>query len=289
MNRRWATFVVIMTAFATTSLLLQHMMRTEAAEDLSDPYLDPYAMTMSHQHAGAAYETDAEKKVQMTADWPDGPPEAGIPKRLSLSIASQGAEAITDFETVNEKQLHLIIVSSDLQQFQHVHPEYKGEGVYELPVTFEAGGSYKLFADFKPKGMNELTRSAEVTVAGAPAPAEKLEESESLTATVDGMRIELDMGDHHMAQMATTITYSFFDEKTNEPITDLELYLGAVGHVVAIDESANEFIHVHPLNWAAAGPQAVFGITFPKSGLFRLWGQFQREGNVFVVPFTIKV
>ncbi|MBB3114351.1 hypothetical protein FHS18_006472 [Paenibacillus phyllosphaerae] len=289
MNRSWITIAIIATSVAGTSLLLERMSRTEAASDLSDPYLDPYAMTMSHQHAGAESETEAEKRIGLSVNWPDGTPQAGQPQRLRLTFADQNAGPIEHFEIVNEKQLHLIVVSHDLAQFQHVHPEYKGNGVFELPITLESGGDYKLFSDFKPMGLNELTRSADFTVAGTPEPAVPLEASKTLTATVEGMRIELEFGQQPMAQMATTMTYSLFDASTGDPITDLELYLGSVGHVVAIDETASDFIHVHPLNWAATGPQAVFAITFPKSGMYKLWGQFQRDGKVFVVPFTVQI
>jgi hypothetical protein len=181
------------------------------------------------------------------------------------------------------------VVSDNLEQFQHVHPEYAGGGKFELSIKFPAGGHYKLYADFMPVGMNELSRVSEVEVLGDPTPVTPLEPSGSLSASVNGMNITLEFAEQLMPQMQTSMTYTFTDEKTGEPITDLELYLGAVGHVVAIDQSMEQFIHIHPLNWASSGPKAVFGVSFPKTGMYKLWGQFQRGGQTFLVPFVIKV
>ena len=70
-------------------------------------------------------------------------------------------------------------------------PCTKAQGVFELPVTFSAGGEYKLYADFLPKGMNELTRMGEVEVRGEAAAPSILKPSERLVARVDGMKVEL--------------------------------------------------------------------------------------------------
>jgi hypothetical protein len=37
------------------------------------------------------------------------------------------------------------------------------------------------------------------------------------------------------------------------------------------------------------GPEAKFMTTFPKSGVYKIWGQFQHENKVFIVPFVVKV
>ncbi|WP_337104264.1 hypothetical protein [Paenibacillus sp. YIM B09110] len=278
-------FVLVLAAI----FLLQGTKDAGATGDLSDPFLDPYALSLAHRHAGAGSETAAEKSVAIRLEWPEGEPQAGVPSKLSLSIAGGGGKPIDAFDITNEKLLHLIVVSEDLQHFQHVHPEYKGGGVFELPVTFPASGKFKLYADFVPTGLNELTRTGLVTVSGTTAGSAVLKPSEMLETSVDGMKVKLEFSDELAPQTQMSMTYTFTDEKTGDPITDLELYLGAVGHVVAIDQTTEQFIHIHPLNWASSGPQAVFGAAFPVSGIYKVWGQFQRNGKTFVVPFVIKV
>ncbi|WP_169087607.1 hypothetical protein [Paenibacillus sp. PL91] len=288
---KWTLMVTMLMLALTAAFLLQGMNRfnANASGDMSDPFLDPYALSLAHKHAGPAMESAAEKGVQMELSWPRGEPAAGMPSLLSLTVMNGKGAGINDFEMSNEKLLHLIVVSEDLQQFQHVHPVYNGAGMFELPITFPAGGRYKLYADFLPKGMNELTRMGEVEVRGEAAAPTVLKASEVLAAHAGGMKVELAFPERLAPQTQLSMTYTFTDEKTGEPIEDLELYLGAVGHVVAIDETMGQIIHIHPLNWASSGPQAVFGVSFPASGLYKIWGQFQRDGQTLIVPFVIQV
>jgi hypothetical protein len=86
-----------------------------------------------------------------------------------------------------------------------------------------------------------------------------------------------------------------FDLSTN----DLEPYLGAWAHIMIVSEDRQQFIHAHPMDevgqqhaHAAPGPSPsiIRTITgFRKTGLYRLWAQFQRHGNVITIPYTIKV
>jgi hypothetical protein len=62
-----------------------------------------------------------------------------------------------------------------------------------------------------------------------------------------------------------------------------------VGHVFALDRNVETYLHVHPIEEQAKGPEAQFMTTFPTSGIYKLWGQFQHEGKVFTVPFVIEV
>ncbi|MFC4779244.1 hypothetical protein ACFO9Q_20825 [Paenibacillus sp. GCM10023252] len=286
---KWIMLLLMtMIAFAAVSLL-QGAGRSAGRADLSDPFLDPYALSLAHRHAGHGMESASEKAVQLQIEWTGGPPQAGVHSDLSLTITNGQGELLKDFVITNEKLMHLIVVSEDLQYFQHIHPEYTGQGHFKVNVSFPTGGTYKLYADFLPTGMNELTRSVSVQVQGKLNQPVPLEESDSLTAHVHGMKVQLEFADKPAPGSATSMTYTFTDGKTGEPVEDLELYLGAVGHVVAIDEALQQFIHVHPLNWASSGPQAVFGVSFPVSGTYKLWGQFRRGGVDMIIPFIVTV
>ena len=85
------------------------------------------------------------------------------------------------------------------------------------------------------------------------------------------------------------LTFTIKDEKTKEPITNLQQYLGAAGHVVALTEDAEQYLHVHPMEEKATGPDAKFMTTFPKGGIYKLWGQFKHENELLIVPFVIEV
>lgn len=84
------------------------------------------------------------------------------------------------------------------------------------------------------------------------------------------------------------MNFNIKDHKTGRPITNLQPYLGAVGHVVIISEDTEEYLHVHPMDEKAKEPDAKFMSKFPKSGIYKIWGQFQHEGKVITVPFAVQ-
>jgi hypothetical protein len=72
-------------------------------------------------------------------------------------------------------------------------------------------------------------------------------------------------------------------------VTDLEPYLGARGHLVALREGDLAFLHVHP---ADAGPPEAsisFHAALPSPGRYRLFLQLQHHGVVHTAAFTLAV
>ena len=49
----------------------------------------------------------------------------------------------------HEKYMHVIVVSNDLQEFYHVHPEQKDKHTYEVNLPL-ISKSYKVFIDINP-------------------------------------------------------------------------------------------------------------------------------------------
>ncbi len=159
--------------------------------------------------------------------------------------------------------MHLIVVSKDLSYFDHIHPDYKGNGLFTITTKFPIGGDFKLYADFTPKGASKSVKTDMVTVQGdAPKPV-ALQPETNLTKVIDGKEVTLSF-DHVMANMDLNMNFNIKDAQTKQPITNLQPYLGAVGHVVIISEDTNLYLHVHPSDEKATGPDAKFMTNFPK-------------------------
>jgi hypothetical protein len=207
---------------------------------------------------------------------------------VTIQIEDQNSKSVNKFDINHEKKMHLIVVSKDLSYFDHIHPEYKENGKFEVATQFPAGGDYKMIADYVPTGSTATSKSSWVKVEGAaPAPAGIVPDAEKIR-TVDGKEVTLSI-DHLMAGMDLTLTFHMVDDKTKKPITDLQPYLGAVGHVVIISADTEQYLHVHPIDEKAKGPDAKFMTSFPKSGVYKIWGQFQQNGKTFIVPFVVNV
>ena len=214
------------------------------------------------------------------------PTETGADGELSLTVTGPDGEPVTDFELEHEKELHLIVVRADGQHFAHVHPEMNADGTWSIPWQWEEAGSYRVFADFVPAETGEgITLSTTVQVPGdyQAVAAEPVAET-----TVDGfdVAVEGDLVAGEGSELTMTVT------RDGEPVTALEPYLGAFGHLVALRDGDLAYLHVHPHGDAPAagetsGPEIVFEATAPTEGRYLLFLDFQVDGQVHTAPLVI--
>jgi len=240
-----------------------------------------------HSHGAEGEDSGAAAGLQASFAFPNGAPEAGQRTTLELRISREDGSVVTAYDVSHEKLMHLIAVSEDLSFFAHLHPELEDDGRFTVEAEFPKGGRYKLFADFVPTGAWPVTIGQWIDVAGD-VRDETPPADEELVKTVDGKEVALDISPF-AAQTDAALTFTIRDAATGEPIADLEPYLGAVGHVVIVSEDAESYLHVHPDDASGSGPEAAFHTSFPSGGTYRIWGQFQHEGNVFTVPYTVNV
>ena len=80
-------------------------------------------------------------------------------------------------------------------------------------------------------------------------------------------------------------------ERDGQPVTDLQPYLGAYGHLVALRDGDLAYLHVHPENADTgepeAGPQIGFVAEVPSAGRYFLYLDFKHGDRVRTAPFTV--
>jgi hypothetical protein len=234
--------------------------------------------------------SQGKQEANVHTDWKfDTTPQENTTSQLTISITDHMGKPISEFDVNHEKQMHLIVVSKDLSQYQHIHPTYQGNGVFTVPIAFPQGGNFQLIADFVPKGQSNTVQMHEVSVKGNTPTPISLVPDKTLVKTVDGNEVSLKIDGKLKANQETMLTFNLKDAQTKQPVTDLQPYLGAVGHVVILNEDATKYLHVHPMNESAKGPDATFHTTFPSTGIYKIWGEFQRNGKVITVPFVVEV
>jgi hypothetical protein len=194
---------------------------------------------------------------------------------------------VTRYTTSHDKDLHLIVVRRDLTGYQHLHPRLGADGTWSVPVSITDAGQYRVFADFRPAGRAEgLTLGADIAAAGDYRPRPLPQPSR--TATVDGYTVTL-AGDL-VPGTASKLTLAV--ARDGAPVTDLQPYLGAYGHLVALREGDLAYLHVHPDGVpgdgrTAAGPRIAFYAEVPTAGSYRLYLDFQHNGTVRTAEFTV--
>lgn len=241
------------------------------------------------EHSGHGSEQQKPaNNVKATFAFASGGVKANENNELSIQISTNDGKPVNDFQVNHEKLLHLIIVNRDLSFFNHIHPDYKGNGKFAVGTSFPSGGDYKLFADFIPTDGAGTTLSEWVKVEGKAGEQAAIAADINRIKAADGKEVQLELSSTKAAD-EVVLTFHIVDAQTKKGITDLEPYLGAVGHVVILSADAEQYIHVHPLDEKATGPKAQFATTFPKSGTYKIWGQFQHQGKVFTVPFVVDI
>ncbi|MFE9276287.1 hypothetical protein ACQKLN_04380 [Paenibacillus glucanolyticus] len=239
-------------------------------------------------HSGHEGGHEAASNNYKAAVTSNEPVSAGTETELSIQITDSNGAPVQEFDVNHEKLLHLIIVNRDLSFFHHIHPDYMENGKFTMKTTFPAGGEYKWFADFVPKGAEGTTRSEWLRIEGEEGEASAVQPDTSLIQQVNGKEIELSLS-NTLSNEEVVLSYHIRDAQTKQGISDLEPYLGAVGHVVILSADAQQYIHVHPLEEQSTGPKAEFVATFPHSGIYKIWGQFQHQGEVMTVPFVVEI
>ncbi|MET9324456.1 hypothetical protein ABZX75_30495 [Streptomyces sp. NPDC003038] len=213
----------------------------------------------------------------------DTPRIAAGPAELRFSIKDAAGRKVTAYKTEHGKELHFIVASRDLTVYRHLHPVRGADGTWSTPVDLPAAGAYKAFADFAPaaEGAKGVTLGADLSVPGAYAPNPM--PAAARTAEADGYQVAL--GGTLDAGKAGELTLTV--SKDGKPVTNLEPYLGAYGHLVALRDGDLAYLHVHP-NEGGPGPDVSFTATAPSVGTYRLFLDFQHEGKVRTAAFTVR-
>jgi hypothetical protein len=200
---------------------------------------------------------------------------------FSFRLVDDGGTAVTTFDEVHERRLHLIVVGRNLVDYWHLHPTMDAAGRWTADLPALPPGSYRVLADVKPTGHAGVTLGADLSVAGTVAATELPPVEQQ--ASVDGYDVTM-MGDPQLGESS----FTFAIERDGQAITT-EPYLGAAGHLVSLRAADLAYLHVHPLE-AGGDPSAVrFAVELPSAGTYRLFFEFAHEGTVRTAAFTVEL
>ncbi|WP_433418727.1 hypothetical protein ACQP1V_03490 [Microtetraspora malaysiensis] len=208
------------------------------------------------------------------------------PQTITFRVTGPDGQPVTEFVPEHEKELHFIAVRRDTAGFQHVHPVRDEKGVWTTELTLEPG-DWRFFTDIHPAShTGTLTLGADVAVAGAYDPR-PFPEATGI-AQIGDYTVTLDGGLRPGEASELTLTVS----RNGHPVTDLQPYLAAYGHLVALRVGDLGYLHVHPEGapgdgTTAPGPEISFMAVAPSAGTYRLYLDFQHDGIVRTAEFTV--
>lgn len=278
--------------FAIAGALVPEDAAANWAQDDQASHDDPAASTATpSQPARQAQDLDVTgvtiARSGLTIGPIDAPATPGETSPLSFQILDLDGEPVTDFETARGKDLHLITVRTDGSEYRHVHPELdRATGTWSLPWNWDSAGSYRVYADFTTADATAVTLSRMLDVTGTfePQPATGV----SLRDSVDGFDVTIT--GELTAGSASDLTLEV--TRDGDAVTDLEPYLGAFGHLVALRQGDLAYLHVHahgdePQPGDVAGPEVAFTAEAPTAGRYLLYLDFQVDEQVHTAQFVL--
>ena len=255
---------------------------------------------------GMNMETVDPEAAGVRVEWTSDPaaPLPGQPVALSYRVTdAQSGRVLTDLPLDHERPMHLIAVSKDLSQFQHIHPEPgTDEEAYSVATEFPKDGTYVLYDEFVHDARRVLDRRELPVGEGTDASASL---SPDLAPKTDG-DVSVALFAPQEIKHGEEASFTFALTRGGRSVTDLEPYLGAAAHVAIVSADTKDFAHTHGEAGEAGeghegmgsmdesppsafGPEVSFHHTFPRPGLYKIWGQFGYEGRVITVPYVVQV
>jgi hypothetical protein len=198
-----------------------------------------------------------------------------------FTIENQNDQAIQEFTPIHERDLHLIVVNRELTTFHHVHPTLDVDGTWSIDLPALDAGSYRAVADFQIADGPRLALGTDLTVAGGYRPAELRQPT--WQATTDGYEVQLAAERSDDGEVTAELTV----RRNGDVVTDLEPYLGASGHLVAMRRGDLAYAHVHPVDDDKSEPGVVtFDAELTSAGRYGLFFDFKHDGTVHTAAFT---
>ncbi|MEH7335973.1 hypothetical protein V7161_25425 [Neobacillus drentensis] len=222
----------------------------------------------SHAHEGNAHQQSSQVNAFVQNNQ----------GKIKIFLKDKAGNPVDELEVNHEKILHLIIVDEQLQKYYHVHPERTGTGEFTIEKNLPEG-FYKAFIDIKPKNLAYEVEPVSFIVGNPSAQGHghALVPDTNYSKTIDGETVTLSVNSFKAGE---PVTLSFDLDQTN-----LTPYLGAMGHVVILDEYGKKFLHVHPSN----EKEPIFETQFEKPGIYKIWAEFKQNGKVRAFPFVIEI
>jgi hypothetical protein len=251
----------------------------------------PVTEAHSQDHTGSSHGDHSHhaattNSMLMIATNP-APVTPGVAVSLHMMIHQPNGAMVRKFELTHEKLVHLIVVSEGLEHFAHVHPDVDKSGNFSTQFTFPSSGKYLLFADHKASGEQEATARGELQVGTGVAEVSRLEPNAPGRVSGDSLTADVTIGIESAGSRKITFEIS---DASGKPVTDLEQYLGAMGHLVIISADGSKYVHAHPNeNGQEKAGHVSFEAHFTSPGTYKGWGQFQRGGEVRTIPFVVRI
>ncbi|GAB3741273.1 hypothetical protein GCM10027598_71860 [Amycolatopsis oliviviridis] len=213
---------------------------------------------------------------------------------VAFRILGPDGKPVTRFLDNQTKQMHFFAVRDDMNVFQHVHPTLAGD-TWHTSLALTDGGAFRMFAEFVPLDTKDpkhpvvlgvpFAVPGDTSFAPVPAPA-----GDTVTST--GYRVERAGGETRIPLMRAQVLRFAIRGPDGAPVTAVDPYLGANGHMTGFHTMLLSATHLHPVQQAGVAlvdGELTFHSLFSERGEYRLFLEFSHGGRVHTAAITVAV
>ncbi|HTS30396.1 MAG TPA: hypothetical protein VMH81_31200 [Bryobacteraceae bacterium] len=247
--------------------------------------------------------------------------------RLALELENPGwlNRSTDDLVPDHNHLMHLYVIHvPEMDLVWHLHPERGPDGNFTQSLPAMPGGHYALYGDVVHAiGIGE-TAVGEIEVpniagnpltgddaAGAGPPLANADYSRATSPLPHGYRMVWDRGTGKLQAKRLSEFRFRLEDPDGKPATDVELYMGMLGHAAFVADDRSVFAHVHPsgsapmpaialaqpdnphaghtMTQSGLPAEAAFPYGFPKAGHYRIFVQMKRAGEISTGIFDANV
>lgn len=218
-------------------------------------------------------------------------------------------KTIRSYDVDMTKLIHMIVVSDDMTDFQHVHPALDRNGHLTIALHTAEKGLYHIYIDGLPTGIGRTVFRFDVPVGSAARDAARklhtagnVQQAGPYTVTIDPSRVPFG----EIATVDVTIM------KNGRPANDLHPYLGVMAHGVFIGTKDLAYMHAHGMSQEMLDMNSAndcgdsmmmqmtpmpdnlliantfeFEMLAPRAQNYNFWLQFIGGKTLYTVPFLV--
>ena len=152
-------------------------------------------------------------------------------------------------------------------------------------LQFPKAGQYVAFANFWPRGRDEVSLSTSIEVGGVTTPTAGLTPDASLTRSVGDLRIALQMTAPLKAGQYNYLTFQALDAQGRSRSAQIDLQSGNLAGLYLVSEDLKTFLKPDFVR----RQDLTFSVYFPKPGKYKAWFEFVYPSQLQQVAFVVAV
>lgn len=200
--------------------------------------------------------------------------------KVSIRILDKQKNPITKLEKVDQNKLKLVAINNDFTTLEHVTSNYKGKGVFEGKIKLDENDSYSFFLFVEDDDTSYILSTFQMNS----WEKTKIPKDVLLNKSIKNVNAIL----HFPPLFINEESELVFQLNNNKGKNKLNPLIEQKGVLYVIDEEATSMELIYPEKQLEED-SIKFEVTFLKSGIYKLWGEFQWNGQTVTFPYVVQV